>query len=435
MSDVKSDIESLITSFYEQYVPEMERYKYLELVTNDPCTKEEFYSKMIKSHIEIRKDTAKKARYFILKKTQKLNTECKNKLPEIDNIENLSTETRSNYWETVHQIYMLLESEQHDKDEAVINTIGIGLERLTIEKQENLVLIEKNLEKERIKNNKKIQKINKKIDEISIPNSSELIEKATSAIDTISNPEVADLVKTFLNTGAEHTKDFNINGMMKKALNENSQYNSIIIALLDGYNSTNGDFSMENMTSIINNINQTVDVSKPEISILTEKLFQDFVYIYEKKAGKPKKIIVRFDEIVSKYTKLVKGNIVQITELLTCVWKIANDEEKRTFIESMNNDDINSVVIKKLIKKYIPEEMLNKLPVDPDAIIDMFFTGDMVNLSSMLDSAKNWVSTINQETPEPQLTDEQMAELEEYYDKVMAEPVPVKSKKSVKKIK
>ena len=412
MSGIEFEVKNLISIFYKSFEPEMERYKYLELVKTDPISEKDFYTGFFNVYSEIRTDTAKKVRYFISKKILKLNNECTNKLPEIDNIHNLSNNIKEMYWETLYQSYMLFESIHPEKNEAVINTLAVELKKVYDNREQE----EKKISEERIKseliNSKKMKKMNKQIDSMDISSTTnKLIEQASSMV----TPEIASLLKSNL------PGSLNIMDTVKESLSQYPRYSSIISSVLESYLTT-GEISAESFTSIVNTSLEGIDTESEEFNLLTERIYKDMLYIYEKPSSKSLKLVTRINNTFEKYKSLLEKKSFSYEEIMGCVWKIANDTEKRAYIDNMEKDDINSSTIKLLIKKHIPPEFLAYIPMDINTIIDTVFTGDMSNISSLLDIAKGWL-TSNTKTvkEEEKLTEDQMAELEKFYDKILNE--------------
>jgi len=422
MSRIESEVRNLINIFYRSFEPEMERYKYLELVTASPITECEFYSQFYNVYTEIRTDTVKKVRYFISKKIAKLNNECANKLPEIDNIPCLSNNIRDMYWETLYQSYMLLESIHPEKNEAVINTLAVELKKVYDAREVEQARIASEKLKEETINAKKVKKMTKQIDEMGVPNTNDLLDKATGLV----NPEIMSLIKTAMNS-----ESLNISEMIKKSLADYPTSAAILSTIMDSYMSTNGELNEGNLKIVVNEAISGLNIDSPEFNVLIDKIYNDILYIYEKPSGKrSQKMINRINDTFEKYKTLIDKKSFSVEELVGCIWKIANDEEKRKYIDSMEKEEISPSIIKALIKKHVPSEILAYIPIDINTIIDTMFTGDMSNISSLLDMAKGWLTATKKPAIEEKLTDAQMAELEDYYDKIMDNGVKSSSDKN-----
>jgi hypothetical protein len=434
--DIKNDALSLVQAFYAKFSPEVEKYRHLEIISRPAISEKEFYDRFMNSHEEIRLNSKGKIKYFIQKKANKLHKITDQKLPEHDIIDQMCTTTVDLYWDTLHHMYILLESCMPDVDQIVINTIASEIskydQKLIDEAQAKVDLIAK----KEAQDARRVELLEQKMEKMEMPDMSSLMAG-------IDDPEMKKMMKK-MTKGAG---GFDINGAMKAALGENKEVASIVSTLLDNYNSgENKTFDVQNMASVLGSVIPEIDHTCEVNIILVNKIYQDLLYVYEKKDETVPNIDKRIIATANKYMDLVKKGSLKIEELIACLWKVANNEEMQKYVVAMEKEEITAPTIKTLVKKYVPRQMLRQVPVDIDTIIDGICDGNFTDLTSIFDLAKTYMSGQEEEPVTVELTNEQTLELEAYYDKLMSNEgveqdekifsdAPKKSSKKNKKVR
>jgi len=423
--EIKNDIMNLISSFYAKFEPEVAKYQHLDIINRSVISIDEFYETFILCHAEIRKDTKNKVRYFIQRKLSKLNKITDDKLPEYDIINDTCPTTVDFYWDTLFHIYILMESCMEDIDQTVINTIASEIAKHT----EQIELIAQNAEDDKRKKDiladRHTELLKEKMDELDLPDVNSLLSKVNDpmVMEVLKkftgqdNIDIASMLKQTLGTDNLDTVD--INSIMKQTLGENKEIATMLSTLMDSYNNGDKTMDMSNMSSILDSVIPTVDSNCEVNNILIEKMFNDLLYVYEKKDNSHPAIEDRISTTSLKYMNLINRGSLQINELLGCLWKVANNEEKQNYIVTMDKEDLTADTTKILINKYVPKDILSQIPIDINMIIDSFFDGGFTDMSSMFDMAKTYMSGHEENIKEVILDEDQSKEMEEYYDKMM----------------
>lgn len=418
-SNIKNDIIDLITSFHEKFEPEVEKYRHLDIIDRSVIPIEDFYNVFVACHSEIRDDCKTKGRYFIMKKANKLHKISVNKLPENDIIDSMCDSTVDFYWDTLHHIYILLENCMDEKDQTVINTIASEISKHN-EQMESLRALE--LENQAKKDKilaKKAEAMERKMEKIDMPDISTIM-------DSVKDPKMMEMIQKMaggadiegmLKGVMDKNSGADLNGMLKGVMGENTELVSMMGTLLDSYNNGDKSMDMNNLSSMIGSVVPTIDHTCQVNVILINKIYQDLLYIYEKQDANAPVIDKRIVTTVDRYMALVAKGSLKVEELIGCLWKVANDEDKQKYVVEMEKEVITGPTIKKLIKKYVPKMMLDQVPMDIDTIVDSIFAGNMADLSSIFDMAKQYMSGGDVEVEK--LSDIQMANLADHYDRMM----------------
>lgn len=439
--DIKNDVMALIDSFYQKFNNEAEKLKILDIIESEPMTQEEFYNAFLNCHNEIRQDAKNRARYFILKKTKKLHSSITNELPEHSVINQYCIpSTVDSYWDTLFHSYVLLESCMEDKDQSVITTIVNTIDETTrLEeerlKAENDARLNKELLIER-----KAKIMEDRVDKMNVPDIKSLLSqvkdpKISKMLNELGGKSGMDIDK-LMQMAENHTGGGDLNNMLKGLMGENKEAASVLSTLMDSFNDTDGSINIENIGSILSSVVPSIDQTCHVNAVLIEKMYNDILYIYEKKTNPTLPLSKRVTDIVTKYIDIVKKGCFSPEELIGCIWKVATDEDKQQYLKNMEKEDIDAESIKAIIKKFVPRNILRQIPVDVDAVIDTIFEGNFADIGSLMDVAKNFMTTQTGTIEEDELTEEQMAELEAQYDRMMAsfgeKETETKQKKSKK---
>jgi hypothetical protein len=342
-----------------------------------------FMSIIIQNHLEIRSNI-NLTRYFILKKKEKLNKELKDKLYMTNIFNDLKEETKNEYWRFIHTIFLLLESVHNNKDDAIINTLTLELEKEIIVEEE----IEKKIEDKIVNVNKKNKKNNFK------PNKDILsgfdFSKLSDIISQISN-----------NKGDE---EFDISKMLKSFIPnmETSQ---------------NKDLMSELMTDIKDSLTNVEN--SDQIFDLTKKLGQKYQNMIAEGNIEPKEILgslmgLMTDDSFSKELSKIDLSKLKPEDMLGKMMSEISPEILKNM--TGGNDDLNLSSILSNMSGGSGDMNLSSILSNMSG-----GSGDM-NLSSILSNipnmALNQSSESKVETNQEPLTSEQIAEMEEFYANV-----------------
>lgn len=406
---IKKDIKDLITSFYAKFNPEVEKYQHLEIISRSAVSIDDFYDGFVQAHAEIRTDNKNKVRYFIQKKFNKLNKISTIKLPEHDIINQMCTTTIDLYWDTMHHMYILAESCMSDTDQTVINTIASEITKYSQQLEEIAAAEAAEIERKEAQAKKHAELLEQRMDKIDMPDINSLLSNVT-------DPKMKKAMKQMAKQSG-----MDINGALKSALGENKEVASMITTLMQNYNNAEDKtFDVQNMSSIFGSIIPEIDHTCQVNIILANKIYQDLLYVYEKKDETFPIIDQRIINTANKYMGLVKNGSLKVEELIACLWKVANDDEKQKYVVAMEKETITAPTIKTLINKFVPRQMLRQVPMDINGIVDTIFDGNFADLTSLFDMAKTYMANQSEEPEEVKLTEDQTLELEAYYDKMMS---------------
>jgi len=385
MEAIKNECEELVNLLYADYQPKLEKLVFLGLVDENFIKQEEFLNQMITLHQEIRLASTNRFRYFVNMKLGKLVANIKSSLPLSEYLDMVGQDVCYNYWNTVHHLYALLESVCEDKNEAYINTLVSEINR-----RDKVKALEE----------AEIAERQRKMAENAEKHLS-LKEERTNVDDFLdqleSNPEMMEAVASM--TG----QNMSISDM-KKALNANPQMINMIKGAMSMVNG-NDEVDLKEMLS---QFIPDIDMNCQTNIVLVNKIYNDLLYIFETET--PRERII---EKATIYKDLISNNRITLSEVLACAWKIANDEEKFTTIQNISTEHITMDMVMSIVLEFIPSDMLDKFG-DIDAIKNMI-AGAGGDMGGMGDIMKMFQGKMKPDIDE-QLTEEQMKELEDFYN-------------------
>lgn len=391
METVNNECKELIQTLYEEMQPKMEKLVFLELVNKNYIDQDTFFSQMIDIHQEIRKASTNKFRYFVNMKLGKLVKDIKSPLPLSEYLSLIDNDTCHTYWKTVHQLYALLESECKDKNEPYINTLVSEVDR-----RDNVKALE--AEQVELRHKKMAENAEKRLtiqqDRANLPDIDEFINQLDS------NPEMMEAVAMMTGQNMS-TKE------MKHSLKQAMKSNPQMINMIKGAMSmANNDGAEMDLMGMLEQFIPDIDMNCHTNIVLVNKIYNDMLYIFEGDTVKERMI-----EKAQVYKDLIGNNRITISEIIACMWKITNDEEKFNSIQNISTEHLNMDTLMAVALEFIPTDMLDKLG-DLEALKNMMSSGDM---GGMGDIMKMFKGKMNPEIEE-ELTEEQLKELEEFYN-------------------
>jgi len=314
-----------------------------------------FLTTIIQNHLEIR-ENINFTRHFIMKKKDKLKKELKLQLYMNDVYMDLNNSTKDEYWKFMHTIFLLLETYHLNKDDAIINTLTLELEK-EIEKEIDIKIDKeiKEIEDKIVKSKKKNYKMDK--DLLSNFDFSKLAE-ITEQLSNNENGENIDILKML--------KTFMPNM-------ETSQNKSLMKDLMKDIKSS--------MTNIEN---------PDEIFNMTKKLGE-------------------------KYQKMIVDGNIDPNEILGSLMGLMTDE---SFSQELSHIDLSKLKPEDILGKMMSElspDLINNMTGSIDGETDMNISSILSNMQNM--GNKNSENQ-NKEMNTEQLTTEQIAEMEEYYSNI-----------------
>jgi len=294
------DINTRKCDFFSLLLEQSESYINLDILSESDINTSEkiFWKKFIENHEEIRKDI-KLTRYFILKKKDKLVKELKGSLFMSNIYDNLTEESKNEYWKFVHSIFLLLETAHVEKNDAIINTLTSELEKLlTLEKIE-----EKVEEKEKNVNRRKN------------------IKKNNLNMNNLDISKIGEMMQGLLN-GSENIEDLDMNKMLNTLMpGLESKKNSVLMSNL-----------MDDITKTMSNLestDQVLDVTK---------------------------------ELGEKYQKMIVSGEIDATEIVGSLMGLVTDKKFTNELSKLDMSKINPEdMITKMMGKMSPDilEQLN----------------------------------------------------------------------------
>jgi hypothetical protein len=387
--------QELINEFYIKFENKKAQFEFLDLEVTEYVPKEQFLDNFIKYYNEIRGNESK-MRHFIIMKVKKIVEGNENRLPLVNSIKEMSQDIVDDYWFLVHKLFILLEDAKEDKNETVINTISIEIKKrldLLEEKAKEITpsAITKKLKK----------KFNVNSDNVEIPTVDGLLSGMGS------NPH-SEKINGLLNQFAGGSG--NIDGMIGNALNENPDMADMIKTLI-GAVSNPGDAGLD-ILGLIKQFIPDVDTNCKANKALINKMYKDFRYMFDAKndsaeCGVKDRIVERF----GAYRNLISEGKIQPGEVLSCLWSVAKDEEMSSSIRAMDKSPIDFNIGLMVLTELLPKEFVENF--DLSKLTSLMGGNDV---GGLLDMFGNMGLGSNNEAPDTPLTEEQMIELEKYYD-------------------
>lgn len=408
-----SEINTLVNCLYKNINNESDKLIFLEVLENVSCSESEFLNDFIKFHQEIRNGNISKIRHFILMKKSKIIKDNNNCLPLLDIIESFSTETQFNYWNYIQQIYILLESMSKNSNDSVINTLSIE-----IEKRENK---EKDLKEEKIRIAKEKQANKEKSMELreelanrqNIPSMTELLGQLGD------NPEINSMISNL--TGGKSNSE--LDNMLKHAMTQQPELGNMLSTMMSqvsGDDNNDESFNVENMLKsfIPDSFMPNSDTTNTTNIVLVNKILKDIEYVFTK--NDESKLEDRLLEKINIYKNMFMSGKLSPVEIVICLCKITSNPESKDRLKSLDVVDMSMSQMIEIGLKLIPKEMM-------DNFGNMNGLGDLIKMGQGNDKNINIGEIISTFTGmnlgqdkeivvEEDLTEEQLLELEKYYD-------------------
>lgn len=347
-----------------------------------------FWDIFTNNHIEIRANE-KLTRHFILRKKEKLSKELQHPLYLSEIYSDLSEHTKNEYWKFVHGMFLLFESAHNNRSDAIINTLTDELEK-AIKKDE--LLTEQNQIKP-ITRKKRISKREKNEEDISsYLNMDKINEIMTGFGINLDDPDAMNPsnLMTMMSKMIGQTSEEN-NPLKELGVKDDGDMSGLINELIPGAKSAKNDSLMESILSDITSSMSNLE-SADEVFDITSK-------------------------IGLKYQDMVASGEADSTEIIGSLMGLMTDKK---FTEQLNKIDLSKIKPEDMITKMISNvspEMMNQLTGGTGEGLDLGNIGSLVSSVVGFSGGASQPSTIEQ-VPEPELTPEQLKELEEYYSNI-----------------
>lgn len=473
---VVNEIKLLIDDLYIALEPEYNRLVFLDVIGGELYNKDMFYEMFLDSYNEIRSDI-KKIKYFISGKQAKLVKESKKELPLLNILDNFSDDTTHKYWENLHKMYLLLEHDHPDKDERVLNTIVVELQKKiehNTTKAETLATKEK-VESEITKENKRKlreaikNKLPGNLHDITDrlkndPNVAKMLEKLQDLSgNELDNDPVALLQQIDPNFNisklVENLKDMNnpialleqikqlnpelfskfgldsimSNDMVKTMMN--------LVPLKDISNNINNYLNMETISTYLDKIpheyittdlvnyglmilnspgEQRLEKAREISNELLEKLKTTINSSIEKLSNRIYKDILNILQMNLKNDKNIDKILLILTQYSSLVLNKSFTNEE--FLAAICNIFTNDKMYAKLTSTEptianisIPELIVVVTKVLPKGSLEKFGIGPDFDLNKLIELVKSYFFKKQEQI---ELTDQQKDELEEYFNKI-----------------
>lgn len=422
----KNDIDFLINNFYNDIEHEFEKLSFLDIVSDITCERDNFLNEFVKVHQEIRQ-TNHKIRHFILMKTNKIKKENANTIPLMDIIGAFSNDIEKKYWDMTQHVYIMLESACDDKQDEVINTITIELQKRDDKLKEQMLEIEAKKQRELDIIERKNKAREERAEKQKLPD----IDEMLSHMDN--NPEMMEMFNKM--SGGASTND--MGNTIKQAMNENPEMTSMFKNAMAMMKESGDDSDMDVM-GIVEQFIPNIDMNCHTNVVLLNKIYNDIVYVFSTAENETSDIKDRLMDKITSYRHIIESGKLTPEEIISCIWKISTHEDMKNYIINMEKTELNFAIALDIATTILPDGWTDKLGdlgnmagmgdlgalkdlAGPDMIEKMKeMAGTMgVNSGNMdIGSIMNMFNGANLGKPEaePELTEEQMLELEKYYD-------------------
>ena len=397
MENTNEECLELINQLYAVVEPNMGKLIHLDLATDTYCKQSDFMIQMKNLHNEIRNASTNRFRYFVNMKLTKLKKDIVNPVPLSEYLDMLDNETVHLYWKIVHQIYVLLESIQNEKNEPYINTIieeitrrdKIVADAITFKENKKKAVAdrtEKRLSLQQAKND--------------LPNVDDFLKQLDE------NPEMMDAISSMTGQSMS-TKDMKTT--LQQAMSDNPQMINMLQNAIKMGDGENGEVDMMGM---LEQFIPNLDMNCHTNIVLVNKIYNDLMYIFDGGIVKD-----RMKEKIHIYRDLISRERISVNEMLACLWKISNDEVMFTTIKNINTDDLSVETLMSVALEFIPPEMVAQFG-DIDARKTMFTGGMGGDMGPLSDMMKMFKKDMKPEIEEA-LTEDQLKELEDYYNEII----------------
>ena len=403
-NEMKDELNYLVDTMYDEINNSIGALVFLDLVPGLTCEKVDFINQFHKLHNEIRNGPEAKIRHFILMKNAKITKENTNSLPLLDIISSFDTEVVKNYWNFVHEVYVILECSLDDHNETVTNTLAIEIAKRNAKDEEERIKASNNetsmiIKKQHSKDLK--QKIHEKQ---KIPSMSDLMSQMGD------NPEMADMLSTM--TGGKTNQE--LDDMMKHAFNDNPEYADMFHNFMDQMNNTNenGEVNLD-VESLVKQFMPDLDTNSKINSVLVNKIIKDIIYVFSKESL-DKTVKERLIDKIQAYQRVFESGALSPMDMVGSLIKITSTESLKNQITEIDMVEIVMVDMISIATDMLPKEMMEQF-------------GDLSNLGSGSQDINGIMSMFTGMTGgkmaenivEEELTEDQEKELEAYYDSLM----------------
>ena len=332
-------------------------------------------------------------------KNAKITKENTNSLPLLDIISSFDTEVVKNYWNFVHEVYVILECSLDDHNETVTNTLAIEIAKRNAKDEEERIKASNNetsmiIKKQHSKDLK--QKIHEKQ---KIPSMSDLMSQMGD------NPEMADMLSTM--TGGKTNQE--LDDMMKHAFNDNPEYADMFHNFMDQMNNTNenGEVNFD-VESLVKQFMPDLDTNSKINSVLVNKIIKDIIYVFSKESL-DKTVKERLIDKIQAYQRVFESGALSPMDMVGSLIKITSTESLKNQITEIDMVEIDMVDMISIATDMLPKEMMEQF-------------GDLSNLGSGSQDINGIMSMFTGMTGgkmaenivEEELTEDQEKELEAY---------------------
>jgi hypothetical protein len=414
INDQKSDFFAIVAEQVKNLV-ELGVLKYEKL----DSAEKSFWKVFTKNHQEIRSDE-KLIRHFALKKKDKLAKELKTPLFASDIYGDLPEHVQKRYWNLILGFFLVFELHHKDKSDIIINTlvpeIEKGIQELAQAQAQQLVVLSQS--SDQVQTNDELgKKLRTKLGrqaKARAPGSNPALaggfdmSKLNSMMSSFgldpSNPDSLD-----------PSKLMGVMSKMMGSLDSGEPGSNPLEQLgLDGdmKNLDMGSLLTQLMPGVTDSANQNLmQVLKSDITGTMGNLESaDQVFEMTKKLGE-------------KYQNMISSGQVDPTEIVGSLMGLMTDKQ---FTDELSKIDISKIKPEDMVTKMLSEvspEMLGQLTGGSGLEgLDLGNIGSLV--AGLAGSATGSTQAPTNLAPEPELTPEQLKELEEYYSRIQVESQP-----------
>jgi hypothetical protein len=337
-NDLELEIKDRIELFFKTLEEKTKNLVELELLDSNKITdlKKNLWDSFLKNHNDIR-GNLKLVRYFILKKTDKLNKELKTKILLLELINELDDEMKDYLWNFLHVFFLFLENSHIETNTAIINTLADELQKYELKNK--VEQVEQVKEREEIVSVKSEPNI-KKNDILN------MMKMMTESLPPNMKEMVPDMEQMLNNLGGNegNSENFDIKNIMKKLIPEGKENKDL-------------------MKNIINDIK----VSMKDVKSADE------IFDSTKKLGE-------------KYQTLLSSGEIDSNEILSSLVGLISSDELTNELSSIDFSNLK------------PEDMIGKLMGEMN-LANNGANMDIASMISGLTNITPSVQEIKQDTP------------------------------------
>ena len=372
------DINLQKTTFFELLLKQSEHLINLEVLDIKLLSNLEksFWTKFMQNHLEIRNDV-KLSRHLILKKKDKLHKELMNPLYFKNIYDDLLEQTQLEYWKFMHTMFLLFEMAHKEKNDAIINTLTIELEKMNdvINIQEAEIIVQEPVQ----------HIVKRKPNKKNKNNETDILSKMMKDMGKSNDPDM----KKLLNMTSKMMSDMSSGNTSSDSYDMSKMLKTFLPELNTTKNNGMMNDLMSDITTSMSGINNVDDVFN-----ITKGLGE-------------------------KYQKMISEGTAEPGEILGSLMGLMTDEK---FSQELSKIDMS---------KLKPEDMLTKMmsEMSPEMMNSEMLSGMMgmsggtdgnLNIGSLLSGLTGVAGGVSgvEETVKPDdtpLSAEQLNEMEEFY--------------------